>query len=76
LVDDRLGEAGGVVLDADGLVGFAEFDAADAVDLAETGDGEGGLFGGRHAVGVDDIDCGHRRILEQKRDAGILAYPD
>jgi hypothetical protein len=39
LVDDGLGEAGGVVLDADSAGGFVEFELADAVDLAEAGDG-------------------------------------
>ncbi len=61
LVDDGLGQAGGVVLDADGLGALVEEEPADAVDLAEAGDGKcGGLAGGR-AVAVEDVELGHRR---------------
>ena len=63
LVDDGLGEAGGIVLDADSLFGFVERDAADAVDLAQTGDGEDGLLGGQDAEVVDHVDCCHMGIL-------------
>ena len=59
LADDGFGEAGGVVLDADGLFGFLEVDAADAVDLAQIGDGKGGGFGRGRAVAVQDIKLGH-----------------
>jgi hypothetical protein len=41
LVDDRLGEAAGVELNADGLLGLVELYEAYAVDLAHPGHGEG-----------------------------------
>jgi hypothetical protein len=59
LVDDGLGEAAGVVLDTDGFFPFAEVEAADAVDLAEAGDGQGGGFGGGSSVAVEDVQLGH-----------------
>ncbi len=60
LVDDGLGEAAGVVFEADGLFRFAELEAADAVDLTEAREGHDGGFGGGRAVAVEDVQLGHR----------------
>jgi hypothetical protein len=62
-MDHWLGEAGGVVFDTDRLFGFAEGDAADAVDLAQSGDGEDGLLGGQGAEVIDDVDGCHRGMI-------------
>ncbi len=63
LMDDRLGEAGGVVLDADGLFSFTEFDTADSIDFADLCDGKGcGLSGGR-SVAVQGIKLGHASMI-------------
>jgi hypothetical protein len=63
LVNDRLGEAGSVVLDADGLFSFAEFDAADSIDFADFGDGKGSGLGGGRSVAVQDIKLGHASMI-------------
>jgi hypothetical protein len=63
LVDDRLGEAGGVVLDADGLFCFAELEAANSVDFADFCDGKGGGLGGVRSVAVQDIKLGHASMI-------------
>jgi hypothetical protein len=55
LVDDGLGEAGGVVFDADGAGGLVEGELADAVDLADAGDGQGCRLRGLRAVAVEDV---------------------
>ena len=55
LVDDRLSEAGGVVFDADGAGGLVEGELADAVDLADAGDGQGCGLRGLCAVAVEDV---------------------
>ena len=60
LADDGLGEAGGVVLDADGFGSFVELEAANAVDLTQFGDGVGGSLGGWCGVVVEDVELGHR----------------
>ncbi len=62
-MDDGLGEAAGVVLEANGLFRFAEIEAADAVDLAEARDGHGGGFGGGRAVAVEDVQLGHGGMI-------------
>ena len=67
LVDDGLGEAGGVVLDADGLFGFAEIDASDSVDFADFGDGKGCSLCGRRSVAVQDIKLGHASMIAAAR---------
>lgn len=67
LVDDRLGEAGSVVLDADCLFGFAEFDAADSVDFADFGDGQGSGLGGGRSVAVQDVKLGHASMIAAVR---------
>jgi hypothetical protein len=53
LVDGRAGEAGGVVLDADGLPLLVDLDAADPVNLAEIAQGGHGGFGGMAFVTVE-----------------------
>jgi hypothetical protein len=63
LMDDRFGEAGGVVFYADGFIEFLEFEAADSVDLAETGYGKDCGFGGGCAVTVEYFDLSHGVIL-------------
>jgi hypothetical protein len=63
LMNDRLGEARGVVLDTDRLLGFAELDATDSVDFANFGDGKGGSLGGGRSVAVQDIKLGHRTMI-------------
>ena len=63
LVDDRPGEAGGIVFDADGLFGFVEFDAADPVDLADFRDGKDGGLGRGHSVAVQDVKLGHGTMI-------------
>ena len=63
LVDDWLGEAGGIVFDADGLFGFAEVDAAHSVDFADLCDGKGGSLGGRRSVAVQDVKLGHASMI-------------
>ena len=55
LVDDGLGEAGGVVFDADGAGGLVERELADAVDLADAGDGQGCGLRGLRSVAVEDV---------------------
>ncbi len=55
LVDYGLGETGGVVFDPDGFRGFVELDVANAIDLADLGQGEGGRLGGRDSVAVEDV---------------------
>ncbi len=59
LVDDGLGEAGGIVLDADGAVGLVEVDAADAVDFAQAGEAKGGGLRGCGAISVQNINGCH-----------------
>ena len=60
LVDDGLRETGGIVLDADGAVGLGEVNAADAVDLTQAGEAEGGGFRGGGTIAIENIDCRHR----------------
>jgi hypothetical protein len=67
LVDDRLGQTGGVVLYADGLFGFAEIDASDSVDFADFGDGKGCSLGGRRSVAVQDVKLGHASMIAAAR---------
>jgi hypothetical protein len=55
LVDDGLGEAGGVVFDADGAGGLVEGELADTVDLADAGDGQGSGLRGLRSVAVEDV---------------------
>lgn len=62
-MNDGFGEPGGVVLDADHLLGFAEFDAADTIDFADFGDGKGGGLGGGRSVAVQDIKLGHALMI-------------
>ena len=59
LVDDGLGEAAGVVLDADGALTLIELEVADAVDLANAGQGKHGALGGRDAVAIEDVKLSH-----------------
>ena len=77
-MDDRFGQAGGVVFDADGLLGFTEGHAAYAVYLAQTGYGEDGLLGGQGAEVVDDVDCGHSGMIAGRQldaDPLIAMWP-
>jgi hypothetical protein len=55
LVDDRLGEAGGVVFDSDGAGSLVEGELTDSVDLADAGDGECCGLRGLRAVAVEDV---------------------
>jgi hypothetical protein len=55
LVDDGLGEAGGVVFDADSAGRLVEGEFADSVDLADAGDGQGCGLRGLRAVAVEDV---------------------
>ena len=55
LVDDRLGEAGGVVFDADCAGGLVEGELADAVDLADAGDCQSCGLRGLRSVSVEDV---------------------
>lgn len=70
LVDDRLGEAGGVVLDADGLFGFVQRDATNAIDFADFCDGKGSGLGGWHSVAVQNIKLGHASMIAAARAYG------
>jgi len=63
LMDDGLGEAGGVVFYADGFVGLVEFGAADAVDLADAGQGHHGCLCGWGTVAVHYVKLRHGGIL-------------
>lgn len=63
LVDDGLGEAGGVVFDADGLLRLVEVELADAVDLAQVGDRERCRFRWRHSIAVQNIKLGHGLMI-------------
>jgi len=67
LLDDDVGEAGSVELDADGSGGFIERDTADAVDLAEAGDGHDGGFGRRNSVAEEDVQLGHGLMIAAER---------
>jgi len=62
-VNDGFGEASGIVFDADGFAGFVEVELANAVDLAEIGDGEDCCFGRRHAVTVENIKLCHIAMI-------------
>jgi hypothetical protein len=62
-VDDGLGEAGGVVLDADGASGLVYMKLADSVDFANASEGHGGGFAGRRGVAVHHIKLRHGVIL-------------
>ena len=59
LVDDRFGEARGVVLNANSGGAFVQVQLADSVDLAEVAECYCGGFGGRSAVSVEDIELRH-----------------
>jgi hypothetical protein len=59
LVDYRLGEAGGVVLDAYGLFGFVDGEVADSVDLADAGDRQDGGFCWLCVVTVENVELRH-----------------
>src|SRR6185312_10379121 len=63
LVNGGLAEAGSIVLDADRLLVFAELDAADAVDFADFGDGEGGCLGGTRSIAIQDVKLGHKTMI-------------
>ena len=65
MVHDLLVEAGGVVLDADGLPLFVQLDAADSVDFARIAEGEHGRFGWVVLVTVEDFQLGHELIVKQ-----------
>ena len=58
-MDDGLVQAAGVVLDADGLFGFVEDQAADAVDLAYLAHGESGRLGWRRSVAIQNVKLCH-----------------
>ena len=79
-MDDGLGEAGGVVLDADGPGGFVEVELADSVDLAELGDGEGGSLGWQDAITVKDVKLGHGVMIAaamvERRQTQVLYGKD
>lgn len=62
-MDDGLGEAAGVVLDADGLFAFVELEMADAVDLADASHGENRALGWRNAVAVENVELSHAASL-------------
>jgi hypothetical protein len=59
LVNHRLGQAGGVVFDADGLLGFVEFELANAIDLTKPGYGKGCRLGRRSSVTIENVKLGH-----------------
>ncbi len=63
LMDDRAGEATGVVFHADRFGGFIECHAADAVDVADLGKGKHGPLGGWGSIAVEDVKLGHTAIL-------------
>lgn len=58
-MDDGLGEAGGVKLNADGFLALVERDGADSVDLTQAGESEDCMFCGRDGIAVEDIHGGH-----------------
>ncbi len=70
-MDDRFGEAGGIVLDADSFVGFVEFKLSNAVDLAKLRDCKCGSLGGRCAVPVKNIQLCHELMIA----VGCGGYP-
>ena len=63
LVNNRLREAAGVVFHPDGLGGFTEIKLADAVYVADLGDGEHGGLAWRNAVTIDHIKLRHEGIV-------------
>jgi len=62
-VDDGLSETGGVVLDTNGLFGLVKAELANAVDLAQVGDGKCGCLSGRDTIAVQDIKLGHALMI-------------
>ena len=58
-MNDGLGEAGGVVLDADGLFGLVEGEMADSVDLANAAEGHHGGLCRRSAVAIHYVKLRH-----------------
>ncbi len=63
LVDDRLGQPGGVVFDANRLFSFVELELANAVDLTQACDGGDCRLGGRNSVAVKNVQLRHRLML-------------
>ena len=55
LRDDRVVEAGGVVLDGDGVSAAVEGDAPDSVYLARVGESEADGLGGRRGIAEDNV---------------------
>jgi len=69
---DELGDGGGVetcgiVFDGKGRGGAVELEAANAVDLTGSGEGEESALTGLAAVAEDDVDVGHRRMIAERR---------
>ena len=56
-------EAAGVIFDTDGPGALVDGEAADAVDLADFGEGEDGRLGGRNSVAVEDVKLSHRVMI-------------
>ena len=59
-MDDGLGKAAGVVLDADGSLAFVELEVTDAVDLADAGHGEKrSSRSGEMPLAIEDVKLSH-----------------
>jgi len=72
--DDGFVEAGGVVLDADGLPLFVEPDAADSVDLAHIVKRKQGCFSRVLLVAEEDIYDRHAAMIARLRFAGESCF--
>ncbi len=62
-MDDRLGQAGGVVFDANRLLFLVKVEFADAIDFAQIGDCERCSLGGRHPIAVQNIKLCHALMI-------------
>lgn len=62
-MDDWFGEAAGVVFDANGLLRFVEFHAANAVDLAHLCHGQRGGLGRWHSIAVQNVKLCHGSMI-------------
>jgi hypothetical protein len=66
-VNHRLVQASGVIFDTNGLFSLVELDAADAIDLANAGDGERSGLGGGCAIPVENVELSHESMIAVRR---------